>query len=207
MAAKTSPDHIFPESAAKEKHVQTDPSIDASSTVQNFAFAHLQALRPWFPRLDPDHRQARTLGVRLAKRESLLLTAAIVTTIIFVVNLIVTCVLYFLPRYRRLYSAGTVVFYHGGCEQVRVINVSLHGLINLLASVLYLFSQLCMQLVTAPTRVQVDQKHRRGDWYDIGILSVRNFRRSKPESQVLLLVLLFSSLPLHFVYVTSLPHY
>ena len=164
-----------------------------------YPYATIDYFNRWFPRVDPDHKQAQNLSVRLARRESILLTAAAATTVIFCGNLTALLFFYFKPSYHKLFRSGTTVIHTGQCTRVKQINSVLHLLVNVLGSVLYLFSQLCMQLITAPTRQELDKAHQRNDWYDIGILSFRNYFRSSWLKKSICFLLFVSSWPLHFM--------
>jgi len=57
-----------------------------------------------------------------------------------------------------------------------------------------------MQLLSAPTRKNVDRAHSQGIWLDIGIPSLRNLRFSSWLKRSLWFLLALSSIPLHLVY-------
>ena len=170
--------------------------------VPHYDFARLEIQRNWFPQLDPSQKHSQTISQKLARREYLLLTTAIIATLILALNITVIAELW-ARYYPQSYADGTLVFHIGSCNDVKTINIALHLAVNVISSVLYLSSQLCVQLITAPTRKQINEAHRRRDWYDIGILSWRNFVRSRWRSKIICIVLLGSSFPLHFMYVCS----
>ena len=62
---------------------------------------------------------------------------------------------------------------------------------------------MCMQLLLAPTRTQIDNAHKNRRWLDIGIPSVHNFRYISVWHKVTWLLLALSSLPLHFLYAAT----
>ena len=170
---------------------QTEP-------VPEYTFARISFLGNWFPQLDPSQKRSQTISQKLARRETLLLTTAIIATLILALNITVLAELW-ARYYPASYADGTLVFHIGSCNDVKTINIALHLAVNVISSVLYLSSQLCVQLITAPTRKQVDEAHRRQDWYDIGILSWRNFIRSRWRSKIICIILLGTSFPLHFM--------
>ncbi|KAI4929197.1 hypothetical protein J4E86_011725 [Alternaria arbusti] len=55
-------------------------------------------------------------------------------------------------------------------------NTALHVLINALSTMLLAGSNYTMQVLSSPTRQDVDAAHARGQWLDIGVLSPRNLR-------------------------------
>jgi hypothetical protein len=79
------------------------------------------------------------------------------------------------------------------------LNVFLHILINAFSTALLAASSYCMQLLSAPTREEVDSAHRSGRYMDIGIMSLQNIRHISTERRLLWLILAFSSIPLHLL--------
>ena len=89
----------------------------------------------------------------------------------------------------------------GSCADVASWSRWLHIGINVLSSGLLGASNYCMQRLCAPTRTEVDSEHSNGSWLDIGVPSVRNFKRISRKRKVLWLLLGFSSIPLHLLFV------
>jgi len=168
-------------------------------------FANISRLKDWIPRCDPYDKHGLTFAVKRRQRFGLLLTAFIISVVVFIANLVVLCVFTFSPRIRRnntlasVYKNTLVPVYDGTREDTRLLNLSLHLAINILSTALLAASNLCMQLVTAPTRTQVRQAHTNNDYYDIGVLSFRNWWKAPWNRKVVSALLLLSSLPLHFV--------
>lgn len=94
---------------------------------------------------------------------------------------------------------GIGVFAEGDCGNIRAGNIVVHLLINVLSTVLLAGSNFCMQILSAPTRREVDKAHARGKWLDIGVPSVRNWTSVSWTSRTLWLLLGVSSIPLHFL--------
>ncbi|KAF1849177.1 uncharacterized protein K460DRAFT_330888 [Cucurbitaria berberidis CBS 394.84] len=82
-------------------------------------------------------------------------------------------------------------------------NTSLHVLINVLSTMLLAGSNYTMQVLSAPTRKDVDVAHAKGQWLDIGLLSTRNLRAIPRHRVVLWVALALSSIPLHLFYNAS----
>jgi hypothetical protein len=61
------------------------------------------------------------------------------------------------------------------------------------------------QCLSAPTRLELDRAHQKGESLDVGILSLRNLSRIPRRKLILWGCLAASSLPLHLLYV--LDHY
>ena len=93
---------------------------------------------------------------------------------------------------------GTLV--DGSFEKTRRLDLWLHLLINILGTILLASSNYSMQIVTAPTRDDIDKAHASYDWMDIGIPSVRNLWRISWLRKILWFFLFVSSIPLHLVY-------
>ncbi|EQB43346.1 hypothetical protein CGLO_18004 [Colletotrichum gloeosporioides Cg-14] len=61
-------------------------------------------------------------------------------------------------------------------------------------------SNSCAQLLSSPSRQDIDRAHSKGKWLDIGIPSVRNLRHISRRRVCLWALLFLSSIPLHLVY-------
>ena len=57
-----------------------------------------------------------------------------------------------------------------------------------------------MQILSAPTRKEIDKAHARKKWLDIGVPSVRNLKNVATKKVVMWCLLGLSSLPLHLLY-------
>lgn len=73
--------------------------------------------------------------------------------------------------------------------------------INILSSLLLGASNNCAQLLSSPTRHDIDKAHAKGKWLDIGVPSVRNLGHISGWRVLLWALLFLSSIPLHLVYV------
>ncbi|KAF2108210.1 hypothetical protein BDV96DRAFT_285358 [Lophiotrema nucula] len=80
------------------------------------------------------------------------------------------------------------------------ISVGIHLLINALSTILLAASNYTMQVLSSPTRGDLDKAHRSGKWFDIGVLSSRNLSTIPGRRLLLCIVLGFSSIPLHLFY-------
>jgi hypothetical protein len=86
------------------------------------------------------------------------------------------------------------------CSRVKAMNTGIHVLINVLSTILLAGSNYCMQCLSAPTREQIDEAHRKSTWVDVGVPSIRNLFCAVSGRNVVLWVLLsLSSLPLHLL--------
>ncbi|KAF2872792.1 hypothetical protein BDV95DRAFT_606364 [Massariosphaeria phaeospora] len=75
-----------------------------------------------------------------------------------------------------------------------------HVLINTFSTLLLASSNYAMQVLTAPTRDEIDRAHRTGEWLNIGAMSVRNLRFVAKSRAIIWVLLALSSAPLHLFY-------
>lgn len=94
---------------------------------------------------------------------------------------------------------GMAMIYIGSCTTTERINTGIHFLVNVLSTGLLAASNFCMQILTAPTREEVDKAHARGTWLDIGITSIRNLKTLRKQKVVLWWLLMLSTVPLHLL--------
>ena len=94
---------------------------------------------------------------------------------------------------------GLGILYEASCETTKKANIGIHLIINILSSALLGASNYYMQCLSAPTRPEVDKAHRKGNWLDIGIPSLRNVLSSNFGKRKMLCwwILALSSFPLH----------
>ena len=114
---------------------------------------------------------------------------------IFIANLCLSLV----PWVRFGLTDGVIKLSHGDCTRVRRINALSHVLINIISTFLLSSSNVCLQLVIAPTRAEVDKAHAKGVWLDIGVPSVRNLRHISWKRIIVWYCLALSSVPIHFL--------
>ena len=88
---------------------------------------------------------------------------------------------------------------HGTCEKVKTISRGAHIAINIVSSMLLTASLLCIQVLLAPTREEVDKAHASGRWLHIGIGGLRNTSGIAWKRTLVALVCFLSSVPLHMV--------
>ena len=92
-------------------------------------------------------------------------------------------------------------FYSGGCDKSRKIGLWLHLGINALSVLLFSGSNYTQQCLAAPTRSEIDTAHAERRWMDIGVPSLRNLFRVKPERAFLWIAIGFTSILLHSLYI------
>lgn len=107
--------------------------------------------------------------------------------------------IYCVQQYGNEPAANFKPVFTGDCKKTKQINTLVHLLINILSSLLLTGSNFSMQVLTAPTRSQVDQAHAQKQWLDIGIPSFRNLKSMGKKRLVLWSLILMTSAPLHLV--------
>ncbi|KAK7991410.1 hypothetical protein PG988_000204 [Apiospora saccharicola] len=156
------------------------------------AFATQDGVGLWFPRV----KERDTFRIRWSKRSRALGLQLGIAFLVFVTNLSLT--IYALVHFGSRDGVG--LLYTGDCDTVKQLDRWLHLLINVLSTALLSASNYCMQLQAAPTRKELDKVHGKGDWMDIGILSLRNLRHISRDRQVIWALLALSSVPIHLAY-------
>ena len=97
-------------------------------------------------------------------------------------------------------SDGLATIQDGSCQRTKYLSLWLHLAINALSTALLAASNYCMQILSSPTRKEIDQAHSRHIWLDIGVPSVRNLRNIARSRVILWWLLAFSGIPLHLLY-------
>lgn len=87
----------------------------------------------------------------------------------------------------------------GDSQSIERLSTAYHVLINILSTILLTSSNYAMQLLCAPTREEIDDAHTKGNWLDIGQVSLHNLVRIKRGRMVLWIILALSSAPLHLL--------
>jgi hypothetical protein len=83
-------------------------------------------------------------------------------------------------------------------------NTAFHVAINALSTVLLAGSNYTMQVLSSPTRDDIDKAHGKNRWLEVGVLSPRNIRTLPRKRAWLCLLLTLSSIPLHLLYVATI---
>lgn len=83
---------------------------------------------------------------------------------------------------------------------MRAIDSGLHLIVNILSTILVTGSSYCMQILSAPTRSEINRAHLRGSWLDIGVFSFRNLTHIRKWRTVVWYLLAMSSTSLHLFY-------
>lgn len=126
--------------------------------------------------------------------------SAFVVMIVNIVSLVIA-----VSKFQPLEEDGIGTLFYGNCSKVKNLGTWLHLVINILGTALLSASNYTQQCLVAPTRGEIDKVHRRGEWLDIGVPSVRNLKLGMiAKRRIVLWVLLgLSSVPFHLVWVCS----
>jgi hypothetical protein len=158
-------------------------------------FASKTFFSPWFPEVDPSNPRAKTLRTWRSRREVLLATCCTISGTVLVLNVAATIA--FGTRWKADQDLGRL--YKGDCNVSQRLSLSLHLVINILSTLLFSSSNLCMQLLASPTRKEIDKAHKKWRWLDIGVPSIRNLRSIALDRRIAWVILGLSSAPLHFL--------
>lgn len=179
---------------------KNDRPTDSKSTP---AFGYIDMFSPWFLDVDPAYNESKgfkTWRTWHSKREILLWTGFLSSTSVLVSNAVFLCIL--AGKYGFGSNRGAISIYEGECAWTKRVNTGAHICINILSTLLLGASNVCMQLLAAPTRDEVDAAHQQKIWLDIGIPSWRNLRNIKRSRTWVWGLLGLSSIPLHFMRVS-----
>ncbi|ERF73269.1 hypothetical protein EPUS_03101 [Endocarpon pusillum Z07020] len=124
------------------------------------------------------------------------LGSAMMATLVFLINLTILIWISSTLKFER----GVAQVFTGDCRQAEQINTWAHFGINVVSTLLLGGSNYCMQILSAPTRKEIDTAHAKKKWLDIGVSSVRNLRNVSTRKVVMWWWLGLSSLPLHLLY-------
>ena len=166
-----------------------------TAQLEDVRFGSVRLLSPWFPQMDPKHPKARTWRTWHSRRGVMLANASLISLLVFLTNLIFAIV----TSIQHKHSDAMIILHEGDCGQIKRINTIFHIVINILSSLLLGASNLCMQLLVAPTRAEVDRAHLKGKWLDIGVPSWRNLSHISNKRKAVWWCLGISSVPLHFM--------
>src|SRR6266536_203921 len=158
--------------ASETPQPSADPAAQPllpSSVSFHVRFASKKLLSPWFPEVDPDNPRAKTWRTWHSRREVLLITCCVLAGAVLIVNVSATIV--FKVRWETTGDLGRI--YKGDCDTSQRLSLGLHLVINILSTLLFSSSNLCMQLRVSPTRTEVDVAPSKLRWVDIGVPSIR----------------------------------
>ncbi|UPL01891.1 hypothetical protein LCI18_012825 [Fusarium solani-melongenae] len=97
-------------------------------------------------------------------------------------------------------SNGEGYLYTGSCKTAKQFSIWIHLAINILATLLLGAGNYTQQVLTGPTRPELDRAHARQTWLDVGVSSIRNLGKISFKRVAAWVVLTISSLPIHLLY-------
>jgi hypothetical protein len=168
------------------------PDYHSLSANEPTRYASMKSFAPWFPECDPTHHRAKTFKVWWTRRKTVLVNACIVSTLVLLANSLGLGIL--------IQQHADYQIFAGDCITTSRLNTAAHIVINILSSMLLGASNLCMQLLSAPTRAEVDRAHQKRTWLDIGIPNLRNLNHIARQRKYVWIVLAWASLPIHVFY-------
>ncbi|KAH7141569.1 hypothetical protein B0J13DRAFT_637349, partial [Dactylonectria estremocensis] len=106
-----------------------------------------------------------------------------------------------IPRLGMSTSGGSEgALFSGDCKRAKQLSIWLHLAINILATVLLAAGNYTQQVLTAPTRHEIDLAHSQRKWLDIGVSSLHNLRQISGKRVTAWIVLALTSVPIHLFY-------
>ncbi|KAH7120280.1 hypothetical protein B0J13DRAFT_457311 [Dactylonectria estremocensis] len=121
--------------------------------------------------------------------------AALVT----IINMAFLCIA--IPRVDRSATGGSEwAFFTGDCKTAKRLSTWLHLAINILATMLLAAGNYTAQVLTAPTRHEIDLAHSQQQWLDVGVSSLHNLRKISGKRVTAWMILVLSSVPIHLLY-------
>ena len=97
------------------------------------------------------------------------------------------------------YRHGLAVLATGRAKDMSWWTSAFHVAINVLSTLLLGASNYTMQVLSSPTRGDIDHAHAGYKWLDVGILSTRNLGWIPRRRRVLFGVMALSSIPIHLL--------
>jgi hypothetical protein len=182
---------------SRKNKEQTDELLPKPNhlSANNARFARLSSLSTWFEKADPNHESHSTLGRKLTKRNSILVACFVLSLLVLILNVVVTSLFY--SNYEPVSDIG--ILFQGSCTTSHRLSLAIHVLINVSSTLLLSASNMCMQLLVAPSRADVDKAHAQYKWLDIGVPSIRNLLHIGRFRLTIWALFGLASLPLHFV--------
>jgi hypothetical protein len=98
------------------------------------------------------------------------------------------------------FQNGFAVPMIGEAEDMSWWSSAFHIVINVLSTLLLAASNYTMQVLSSPTRGEIDKAHSSNQWLDIGVLSLLNLARISRRQRFLCVILALSSIPIHLFY-------
>lgn len=114
-------------------------------------------------------------------------------SLVAVLVLGVELVLLIVVSTRTRMFAGDSAVWVGSCDRADRIGIGLRALVNIFGVALLAGANYAFQVLSSPTRREVDRAHGRKRWLDIGVPSVRNLRHISGFRATLASIVLFTA--------------
>jgi hypothetical protein len=102
----------------------------------------------------------------------------------------------------RGFENGFAVPMSGLADDMSWWSSAIHIFVNALSTILLAASNYTMQVLSSPTRKDINKAHAKSEHLDIGVLSTRNLGRIPRRRLMLFILMGLSSIPIHLLYVT-----
>jgi len=161
----------------------------------------------WSPKLDINHQNTKEATPPFIQRLPTMIRTCLIGwkfgvtgwAVAVIVTLFINIGLAIIGSHSG-FDKGIGTLLQGECSKITRYNIVAHLIINVLSTFLLSGSNYCMQCLSAPTRQEINNAHKRGIALDIGVPSLRNLVAFGPNWKVLMWTLLgISSLPLHLL--------
>ncbi|KAK2468550.1 hypothetical protein H9L39_20196 [Fusarium oxysporum f. sp. albedinis] len=122
-----------------------------------------------------------------------------VASIVTAIN--ITFLLVAIPRLSISASGSSEgALFSGDCKRAKQLSIWLHLAINILATALLAAGNYTQQVLTAPTRSEINIGHSQERWLDIGVSSLHNLRQISGKRVAAWILLALTSVPIHLLY-------
>ncbi|KAJ1326490.1 DUF6536 domain-containing protein [Microdochium nivale] len=106
---------------------------------------------------------------------------AVLVAVIFVATL--TCLIFAIIQTKTI--SGDFTLYSGACTTAKQISIGIRAAINVSAIGILAAANYALQVLSSPSRVEIDRAHAKRQWLDIGMPSVKNFKNISPVRSIL----------------------
>jgi hypothetical protein len=186
---------------ARERAIDLDPLVihnadHANPNTKSLPATDISELRSDFhTRATVQPSRARTCWSFNRKRWRFGLHAGLYASIIVLFSNLALLLTGVITRDDTFKGISTIA--KGGKHRITTMSTVYHVLINVLSTILLTSTNYAMQILCAPTRREVEKAHARGQWLDIGIMSIHNLRHIDRKRTIVWMLLSFSSTLLH----------
>ncbi|KAH7025135.1 uncharacterized protein B0I36DRAFT_295925 [Microdochium trichocladiopsis] len=97
---------------------------------------------------------------------------------------------------------GTFVF--GNCQDLNLLNGAAHAVLNIVSSLFLASGNYCMQILVAPSRVEIDKAEKQGRSLEVGVPSIKNLQYIGWDRTMLWLLIGAMSTLLHLFWNSTL---